>query len=258
MKKKIILVVDDDPIISLFFKILFENIGYEVVTGIKSVEDVIGFIKSLNPILVILDINLNLNKVNGIDIGKFLLIFDKIPYIYITWLSDTTTVNQIKETRPYGYFLKPFNPEDLTISVEIILDNYKHRHVDIVRKNFDNDNLVTESPFIIKKIIKYINDNIYQTIEINQLVILTNWDKYHFLRMFTKFTGITPYQYILQQKMNIAKGFLMDTNLNIVEIAYDLGFNSHSNFSIRFKKMTGVSPDEFRKTNKTKKWLTVE
>ena len=254
MEKKTILVVDDDPIIALFLKILFENIGFKVVTEMKSIEDAIEFIKILNPVLVILDINLNLNK-DGIDIGKFLLEFDKIPYIYITGSFDTITVNRIKETRPYGYFSKPFNPDDLIISVKIILDNYKHRHVDIVRKNFDNDNVITESPLVIKNTIKYINDNIYNLIEIDQLVLLTHWDKHHFLRMFTKFTGVTPYQYILQQKMNIAMGFLLETDLNIVEIAYDLGFNSHSNFSVRFKKMIGVTPDEFRKINKTKKWL---
>jgi AraC-like DNA-binding protein len=55
--------------------------------------------------------------------------------------------------------------------------------------------------------------------------------------------------------MQKAMVFLMETDLNIDDIAYDLGFNSVTNFCVRFKKIVGVSPNDFRKINKSKKWL---
>jgi AraC-like DNA-binding protein len=192
---------------------------------------------------------------DGIHIGNFLLKLDKIPHVYITSSLDNVTIDRVQATRPYGFFTKPIDPNSIVININIILNNYQHRHVDIVRKVFDHSSQKSETPFILKEVVQYINDNIFNLIEIDQLVILTNWEKDHFLRMFTKHLGLTPYQYILHRKMDKAMGFLMETELSIVDIAYDLGFNSHSNFCVRFKKIVGISPIEFRKINKIKKRL---
>jgi AraC family transcriptional regulator len=73
--------------------------------------------------------------------------------------------------------------------------------------------------------------------------------------MFKKYLGITPYQYILEQKIEYSKTLLIETNNQIFDIAYELGFNNHSNFSVRFKKITGYTPGDFRKIHNTKKWL---
>lgn len=256
-KKKIILVIDDDPFFSLFLKITLEDSNFQVVKVLLPVKETIEIIKNLNPVLIILDVNLNMNE-DGIDFGMFLLEYNKIPYIYVTEAFDLITINRINKTRPYGYFSKPFKSEDFIININIILNNYSHRNVNAKQKIFEDCNSKNDVPFIIQKTIKYINENIYDLIEIDQLVSLTHWDKFHFLRMFTKHTGFTPYQYILQQKMNIAMGYLKETDMKIADIAYDLGFNSHSNFSVRFRKIVGVGPDEFRNFNQENKWLNNE
>jgi len=253
-EKRIIIVVEDDPLVSLYLKIILEDAGFKVVSEIQSVEDTIASIKILNPVLVILDINLNMEK-DGIYIGNFLLKLDKIPHVYITSSMDNNTMIRVQETRPYGFFTKPIDPNSIVININIILNNYQHRHVDVVRKVFGDTSIISETPFLLKKVVQYINDNIFNLIEIDQLVILTNWDKDHFIRMFTKYLGVTPYQYILQLKMQKAMVFLVETELNIGDIAYDLGFNSVTNFCVRFKKIVGVSPNDFRKINKSKKWL---
>ena len=66
-------------------------------------------------------------------------------------------------------------------------------------------------------------------------------------RMFKEYTGVSPAQYHLQQKLMKAKEFLTTTNKNISEIAYSLHFENVGQFSTFFKKKEGITPSEFRK-----------
>ncbi|WP_304252348.1 AraC family transcriptional regulator [Parabacteroides gordonii] len=67
-----------------------------------------------------------------------------------------------------------------------------------------------------------------------------------FRRMFKEYTGVSPAQYQLQQKLLRAKELLTGSNLNISEIAYNLKFENAGQFSTFFKKKEGVTPSEFR------------
>lgn len=67
-----------------------------------------------------------------------------------------------------------------------------------------------------------------------------------FRRMFKEYTGISPAQYQLQQKLLRAKNLLTGTNKNISEIAYELNFENAGQFSTFFRKKEGVTPSEFR------------
>ena len=67
-----------------------------------------------------------------------------------------------------------------------------------------------------------------------------------FRRMFKEYTGISPAQYQLQQKLLKSKELLTSTNKNISEIAYALNFENAGQFSTFFRKKEGVTPSEFR------------
>ena len=66
-------------------------------------------------------------------------------------------------------------------------------------------------------------------------------------RMFKEYTGVSPAQYHLQQKIMKAKELLTTTDKNISEIAYSLNFENVCQFSTFFKKKEGITPSEFRK-----------
>jgi AraC-like DNA-binding protein len=66
-------------------------------------------------------------------------------------------------------------------------------------------------------------------------------------RMFKEYTGVSPAQYQLQQKLMKVKELLTTTNKNISEIAYSLHFENVCQFSTFFKKKEGITPSEFRK-----------
>jgi len=249
--KPIIIVLEDELVIAKDIQGILEDEGYEVIINVVTVEHAIRLIEEVHPVLILLDINLRQDK-DGIFLGQYLLVKDNIPYIYISSNADKTTLDRVNDTRPYGYIVKPFKPIDIKTTVSIVLNNYKHRNIDLVRAG---DPLVDDVPFIIKKTITYINENIFEKIAIATLSEITRWKPHHFIRVFTKHTGITPYQYILNRKINKAQTMLVETKIPIVEIAYDLGFQSHGNFCNAFKKIIKQTPEAFRKSHNIKSYL---
>lgn len=67
-----------------------------------------------------------------------------------------------------------------------------------------------------------------------------------FRRIFKEYTGISPAQYQIQQRIMRAKELLTTTHLNISEIAYQLNFESSGQFATFFKNKEGITPSEFR------------
>ena len=61
-------------------------------------------------------------------------------------------------------------------------------------------------------------------------------------REFKRYYGVTPYQYILDRKIAVARRLLLVTNMKVFEISAQLGFSDEYYFSDLFKAKTGVSP----------------
>lgn len=68
-----------------------------------------------------------------------------------------------------------------------------------------------------------------------------------FRKLFKNQMGVSPHNYVLQKRMDIAKTFLIERNKSIKEIALELEFSDSYAFSKQFKKCVGLSPSEFRK-----------
>jgi AraC family transcriptional regulator len=71
--------------------------------------------------------------------------------------------------------------------------------------------------------------------------------RYHFLRLFRRLVGLTPYQYVLHVRMHKAAVGLQTTHVPLTAVALDAGFNDLSTFIRRFRRVLGMSPGEYRK-----------
>lgn len=69
----------------------------------------------------------------------------------------------------------------------------------------------------------------------------------HLSRLFRQQTGFSPYEYVIAERINKAKEYLLTTDKSITDIAYLTGFNSQANFIYCFKNHEGISPGRFRK-----------
>lgn len=245
MVKPQILIVEDELIIAKDISLILEQEGYATHIGITTVEEAIAALSKSNYVLVLIDINLR-NGSDGVALGNYLLKMDTIPYIYITSHADNVTIDRVKDSRPHGIIIKPFKSLDIKTTVSVVLNNYKHKKIDVLRTD---DIPMDEVPFILKAVVNHIDTHISGRIDINELAQLTRWSSQHFIRVFTQFMGDTPYQYILKKKMEKAKVLITESDISMKDIAFELGFNSYGNFCKIFKRETGKNPEEYRKFN---------
>jgi len=248
MEKERILVVEDQGLISLYIKDILLSEGYMVSNDCFKVDSAIQKITEEKFDLVIIDINLKDRK-TGIDLAQYLLELGTIPYIFITSYSDKVTLEKIKNVRPYGYLVKPFKKEDLVAMVYLVINNFSHRKVDVNR--YPNKAL-TDFPLQIKAAVDYINKNLDRKIEISELAAITKWEAEHFIRIFKEYMSITPYQYILKAKIDLAKSLLKSSNYSLEEIAIESGFSNYSAFYKVFLRAVEMSPRTYRSIIKPK------
>ena len=240
--KPTILIVEDNLIISMDIRSILEEEGYNVISNVISVEQAIRMIEKTMPDMVLIDINLKKEK-DGVNLGHYLLKKGGIPYIYITSFSDKFTMERVKETYPHGFVVKPFKKTDILTTVSLTLNNYKRNTAEVAKSDSVLD---ADVPYILKEIVGYIEENINEKITISDLSLLSRWKKQHFIRVFTNYIGETPYQFILAKKIAIAKKMIIETDVPVIEIGFELGFQSHANFCNAFKKITSKTPTNFR------------
>lgn len=98
----------------------------------------------------------------------------------------------------------------------------------------------------LRQILDYIDAHIDQEIKLADLAQLLDMSQFHFSRLFKHSVGVSPYQYLLQQRVERAKQLLKNTDRLITDIALACGFNSHSHLSKQFKQLTGMTPKAYR------------
>lgn len=95
--------------------------------------------------------------------------------------------------------------------------------------------------------IQHMQNNYTEHLSIKEYADLCSMSESNFLKLFKKEKNTTPQKYIANVKLNIAKELLTTTNLSIVEISENIGFENPYHFSNFFKKSTTLSPLNYRK-----------
>jgi AraC family transcriptional regulator len=103
------------------------------------------------------------------------------------------------------------------------------------------------SPRKLDQVIAYIHSYLTTDLSVAQIAHEAEMSQYHFSRLFKQSMGVSPYQYVMQQRVEQAKYLLKTTSLAIVVIAAEVGFASQTQFTVQFRKFTGTTPSGYRK-----------
>ena len=122
-----------------------------------------------------------------------------------------------------------------------------HRLVRALAKNLPAP--LERTPEKARILKKYIDEHIEKNFSADELASLIFHSVSQTIRIFRNAYGCTPYEYILQKKIERACVLLTQTNLLIREIARQLQFSDEHYFSATFRKRVGRTPREYRKTH---------
>lgn len=106
---------------------------------------------------------------------------------------------------------------------------------------------------LFNDIMDYINWHICENIKVSDVAEYFGYNEKYLSTLFRKNSNVSLKQYILQAKMDHAKAELSDTNHSISQIGYNIGYNDPHNFTNAFKKVTGLTPSDFRESYSKRK-----
>ena len=143
MENNNIIIVEDDEITSLNLSLSLQKLGYKIIAICDDITQAKNKINANKPDIVILDISLQESS-DGIELAKIIKEKYSIPFIYLTSYSDDEIIEQAKQTEPYGYIVKPFDPNSLHATIQMALFKYQvenERNDDINSLKVDKLNL---------------------------------------------------------------------------------------------------------------------
>lgn len=247
-----ILIVEDNPEIRYYLKQALHS-NYEVI---EAADGKTGYKLALQhiPDLIIADVIMP--EMDGIELCKALKNEHLTQHIPIIMLSAKSTIEDTLEGLETGaddYVPKPFNEQILLAKIKTLLANRQiliEKYQRLQSKQFageEVDSLNFDDPFV-DRLVDYIKNNLSDEALTNEKI------EHHFktnkMQMYRKLKAVTGWSVnnlIREIRMREAVLLLRNSEKNISEVAYEVGFSDPLYFSKFFKKEIGISPNQYRK-----------
>jgi len=95
---------------------------------------------------------------------------------------------------------------------------------------------------------QYIEEHLADEISLSSLARLVQLSPFHFSRAFKDSFGMPPHRYLTSRRIERAKTLLAERKLSVTEIGLGVGFSETSSFTSVFRKLTGETPTEYRRS----------
>lgn len=182
-------------------------------------------------------------QINSMHQLSAIQLFHKISNIFIDFILQY----QLSEKVAFKIGLYKLYSLDQFSSWKDLFSYYQDLSVILLQST--NEEAVTQHTKTIIQIKKYIHDNIHRSLSLNEIANAVNYNSTYVSKLFHRVTNENLSQYILRTKMDKAINYLISSNESIQNISEKLGFENSQYFSIIFKKYTGLSPRDYRKSS---------
>jgi DNA-binding LytR/AlgR family response regulator len=165
LKKKKVLVVEDELIIAVRLVKTLISLGYDACEPVSSADDAFKAIEDFSPDIVLMDIHIK-GEICGIQLATLIKKKYAIPVVFLTAFSDEATIEQAKYCGAYGYIVKPFNNETLKVNIELALVNHsnklegdrRNQAIDKTISCFEDGIITTRTDFSVELMNKTVAD----------------------------------------------------------------------------------------------------
>jgi AraC family transcriptional regulator len=100
----------------------------------------------------------------------------------------------------------------------------------------------------LRRVLTYIEEHLAEDITVADLANVACLSIFHFTRAFAATMGVPPHRYVTQRRLEAAKALIATGKPSLSEIAFNCQFSSQSSFTRAFRRATGMTPAEYRRT----------
>ncbi|MDX8524557.1 AraC family transcriptional regulator [Mesorhizobium sp. MSK_1335] len=100
---------------------------------------------------------------------------------------------------------------------------------------------------------QFLKENFSRKLSLAEMAAVCDLSPYHFARAFSKTFGVSPYQYVLVLRLDLAEKLLAGSRMSITDIADLSGFSSQSHFTTVMRKYRHVTPQQVRTRQRRRK-----
>ena len=243
-----ILLVDDNYD---FLKFLSESLArkYHVLKATNG-KQALNVLEKEDIDLVVSDIMMP--EMDGLELCSTIkndIRYSHIPIILLTAKASEEHQLEGLNVGADDYITKPFNMEVLKLRINKIIEMNVKRQEIFNQEIKIEPSRITITPLdrqLVEKAIQIVEDNISETeFSVEELASSLNISRSYFYKKMIKITGKKPIEFIRTIRMKRAQQLLTESQMQVSEIAYTLGYNSPKVFSKHFKDEFNISPSEF-------------
>ncbi len=248
-ENSIVIFTSDENNQSCYYSIMKNGASVELLPLLESIDCIDRQIHDL----VLLDCGMEVE--DGLTVLRDIkTLHPAIPVIFITELnSEESAVNAFR-SGARDYLKKPFKTEELEKSMATLLSikrqSREQRSTCFLHSNNNEEARDIPQNYLypgnVNRALRYIEYNLTEQISLEKLASVAHMSKYHFCKIFKRYVGMSPMRYVAFNRVKKAKKLLSLSDLNVSEIAWEVGFNDLSNFNKHFKKITGITPTDYK------------
>ena len=245
-EKPTALIVDDSHDMIEFLRDGLSS-EFHVITS-NDGESALKLLSSIRPAIILTD--LMMPGVDGMELCRRIKAdssLNSIPVIILTAKHDMDSKFEGLTIGADDYITKPFNTDLLLIKMKKLVNLTRKNGQSLINPEPDTIKITPLDEKMVEKAVKYVVTNIKRTdLSVEELSAHLGMSRVHLYKKLKATTGKTPIEFIRLIRLKRGAQMLRESQLNVSEIAFQLGYNNPKYFSKYFKEEFGVLPSVYQ------------